>query len=768
MSRVVRIQTNFSSGEIDPALRARIDLEQYYNGLETASNVVILPQGGAKRRDGLKFVYELPSAAAPQNGVRLIPFEFSTDDSYMFAVTHQRIYIFRNKALVTNINGSGNDYLAVTAITSAMLSTLKFAQAADTIVFTHEDLAPLKIVRGASHTAWTVSTITFTNIPQYAYTLATSTPTGTIIPSGTTGSITLRATATATITIVSHGDFNNEEVITLTAGDGTEHKFYSSNVVSGGNYFSRNTSNNATATSLNAAINRNNKFKATVSGAVVTISQQANSATTTGMDTFVKLENIDTGKWNSTSFTSASVFASSYEGQYINIKDTYGRLRVVEYISASEIKCFAEIDLYDTKAIETNGWELESGYVDAWSASKGYPVSCIFHEGRLFFAGSKSLPISIWGSKVADYFNFDSGTGLDDEAISATIATTSLNSISDVYSGRDLQIFTSGGEFYIPQITNTPITPGNLTVKTATRNGTKIGVPVVGLDSGTLFIQRQGKALNELVFTDAELAYTTSQVSVLSSHLLKSPVDMALRRATSTDESDRLFIVNGTDGTMSVFSLLRSQKVIAPSSFTTDGLFKAIGVDIDTVYSVIQRTIGGAAKYYVEWFDETLHTDSAVYSASASATGTAAHLNGEVLNTIVDGAVQTNKTVSSNTVTFDSASSSNYEIGLPFVINVKTLPIEARLPSGPARGMKKRIIEVVGDVKDSQALTINNYLISFRNFGEATDSPITAFTGNKKTGTMLGFADEVAVTVTQSVPLDLHLLSLEYKMSIGA
>ena len=76
MSRIVRVQTNFSSGELDPLLRGRIDLEQYYNGLATATNVFVLPQGGVKRRDGLKFLSEIPSAAAPQNGVRLIPFEF--------------------------------------------------------------------------------------------------------------------------------------------------------------------------------------------------------------------------------------------------------------------------------------------------------------------------------------------------------------------------------------------------------------------------------------------------------------------------------------------------------------------------------------------------------------------------------------------------------------------------------------------------------------------------------------------------------------------
>ena len=38
-------------------------------------------------------------------------------------------------------------------------------------------------------------------------------------------------------------------------------------------------------------------------------------------------------------------------------------------------------------------WELEEGYEDAFSSTKGYPRTCTFHEGRLFFGGSASEPL---------------------------------------------------------------------------------------------------------------------------------------------------------------------------------------------------------------------------------------------------------------------------------------------------------------------------------------------------------------------------------------
>ena len=89
MARFVSVQTNFSTGELDPLLRARVDLAAYANALEEATNVVIQPQGGARRRPGTKYVVDLPNSSTPSagNGTRLVPFEFSTSDSYMLCCT---------------------------------------------------------------------------------------------------------------------------------------------------------------------------------------------------------------------------------------------------------------------------------------------------------------------------------------------------------------------------------------------------------------------------------------------------------------------------------------------------------------------------------------------------------------------------------------------------------------------------------------------------------------------------------------------------------
>jgi len=733
MSRIVAMQTNFAVGEIDPLLRARIDLKQYYGALETATNVVIQPQGGAKRREGLRYVTTLDSGAG--NAVRLIPFEFNTDDSYMFAAIPGRIYIFRNGALVTNINASGNDYLSVPEFTSVNLPEMRYAQSADTIIFVHADLAPLKLVRGADHDEWTKSTITFDNVPKYAFTLDTHEPKYTITPSATTGNITLTASS-------------------VTSDNGTAQAG------------SSNTITLKSASSFTTDDQPNGMF--------IQITSGTGSGQTRHVEDYVASTKVLTvyPAWdtapNATSQYEVKAFKPAAVDEYVNALNGFGRARIVEYVSDTVVNAYVEIPFFDTSAITTGNFETEHGYESAWSPTKGYPKAITFHEGRLWLAGSKSLPSTVWASRVNDFFNFDKGEGLDDAALEATISTSTLNAITDIFSGRDLQIFTTGGEFYIPQANLEPVTPSNFIVKIATRNGSKADVPVVGVDSGTLFIQREGKALNELAFTDTELAYNTSNVSMLSGHLFKTPTDMAIRRATSTDESDRLMIVNDDDGSMIVFSLLRSQEVTAPAQFTTDGRFLAVGVDVATIYTVVKRTIDGTDQYFVEYFDSSLHLDSAVQASGVASSASVAHLEAKTLKIILDGTIQEDKTVSSGSVSFDRASATDYEVGLYYPVVIKTMPVEPQIQSGSLRGFKKRILEVNAEVFETQAMTINGQQVQFRQFGENNlDTAVQKFTGIKTVGPLLGFNKEGQITITQSVPLDMTILALDFKVSVG-
>lgn len=732
MSRTIAIQTDFTSGVIDPKLRSRLDLPQYYKAMSTGQNVLVQPQGGITRRPGLQYIGTI-GGGTPADGTQLVPFEFSTSDSYMLLFVDERMYIYKAKVLQTNINGSGNDYLTTTGVTSDRLANMRFVQSADTLILVEEDMAPKKIVRGASDTAWTITDLSFDYIPKYAFTITATTPATTLTPSAVDGNVT------------------------LTAGAAVFHEGRSSTAQAGG----------ASTITLDASASGTDDI---YNGSSIHITGGTGSGQNRVISDYVggtKVATVSTA-WTTQPDNTSTFTVDSHVGQYINSLSNFGRARIVEYSSATAVKAYTETPFFDTSAIASADWEIEHGYEDAWSADRGYPRTATFHEGRLYFGGSKGLPSTVWGSRVNSFFDFEPGEALDDESVEATIDTNQLNAVVDIFSGRDLQFLTTGGEFYVPQTTLEPITPSNFVVRLASRNGVKSGVGVVGLDSGTLYIQRQGRALNEFVYEQSSEAYVSARVSVLSSHLLKGPRRLALRRSTSTDEGDLLLIANGDDGTVAAYTLLRSQNVVAAAEWITDGEFVDVAVDIDTIYAVVKRTINGADIYAVEAFNSDYTTDSAVRGGAASSIA-GNHLAAETVKLILDGAVQADQTMSgSGGLTFPRAATTSYELGLNYTITVETMPVDPKGAGGTRQGFKRRVLRVDVICDSTQSLTINGIDIPFREFDVlALNTPIQEFTGIKTLHGIQGFTQDAKVSIGQNTPLKFTVLGLEYHLSAG-
>ena len=730
--RIIQFQTNFSVGELDPLLRARTDLQQYQNALEEATNVIIQPQGGFKRRDGLEFIYDFGSTFTD---FKVIPFEFSINDSYLLVFVNQRIYVFKDGVLQTNINATGNDYIAASSITTAMLDELNYTQAVDTLILCHEDLQTKRLVRNGD-TSWTLENLPLKNIPQYGYAFTVHQPDFTITPSAVSGNITI--TASAATTDNGTAQAGGAETITLKAATS-----YTSDDQPNGMY--------VTLTSGTGSGQSRHVEDYVASTKVLTVFPAWDTApdATTGY----KVE----------PFCAASV------GAYAQIIGTFGRARYVEFVSSTEMKAVTEVDFFDTSDVTAGNWESETGYEDVWSNNRGWPRSTAFHEGRLYFGGSKSRSNTIWGSRVIDYFNFDVGSGLDDEGVEATINTNQLNAIVNLFAGNDLRIFTTGGEFVVLQTGNNPITPASFFVRPQTRLGSKAGIPIEDLNGSSLFVQRQGKSINAFQFGDTTASYQVQNISALSSHLLKDPIDMAARRAASTDESDRLFIVNGTDGSMAVYSIMIGQNVIAPSRFTTDGNFIAVAVEIADVYVIVKRTINGADNYMLEKFNPNFTLDSAKSGAAASSVNMN-QLQGETVSIIRDGVIEPTQVVPASpyTITFVSPATSSYQVGLDYTVTARTMPSEPILKSGSVQEFKKRITQVDAIVNSTQDMTVNGKQVPFRNFGESVlDSSIVPFTGIKTVHGILGYSGTGQITISQSVPLSMTVLGLEYRLSVG-
>jgi hypothetical protein len=97
MARVAVQLTNFTGGELSPRLDGRNDLNKYSSGCKTLENMIVYPHGSAARRSGTQFVAEVKNSAAK---TRLIPFEFSTTQTYMLEFGNQYIRFYKDNGQI--------------------------------------------------------------------------------------------------------------------------------------------------------------------------------------------------------------------------------------------------------------------------------------------------------------------------------------------------------------------------------------------------------------------------------------------------------------------------------------------------------------------------------------------------------------------------------------------------------------------------------------------------------------------------------------------
>lgn len=91
------INTNFTSGEVSPIVRGRVDAQKYANGLEKCENFIVKPQGPICRRSGTKF---LGPTKYPNQKSILIPFEYSDQSGYVLELGKGYIHIWKNDGLL--------------------------------------------------------------------------------------------------------------------------------------------------------------------------------------------------------------------------------------------------------------------------------------------------------------------------------------------------------------------------------------------------------------------------------------------------------------------------------------------------------------------------------------------------------------------------------------------------------------------------------------------------------------------------------------------
>lgn len=403
---------------------------------------------------------------------------------------------------------------------------------------------------------------------------------------------------------------------------------------------------------------------------------------------------------------------------------------------------------------------------DVWSATRGWPVSVIFHEGRLILGGSRDRPATIWMSVVNDFFNFKEGVGRDDEAVVATLDTDQLNAIVGLSSNRNLQIFTSGQEFFVP---TDLITPSNLDIKPQSSYGAKAIKPHV-IDGFTCYIQRTGRALRRFIFTEFETSYESISVSFLAPALVKNPVDMTVQAGGHNDiDAPFLYLVND-DGTMSVYSSKKEERLNPWVTWTTGGLFKSVVAVGDELFVIVERVIDSSTVFFLEklfndstkemWLDAGVRYDQAA-STTISGLG---HLDGESVRVVPDGVAAPNETPVAGSITVASPTTFGW-VGLDYNPSIKPMPAQQQTQAGPDFPTRRRIGRVRPLIENSIGVFISNGTTEIELTPnlvdpDATNSPPEKVSGIGQGVKFLGYSYDPQLRIFQKDPYAFTITSL--------
>jgi hypothetical protein len=685
--KVRRVQTNFTGGEIGELLEGRSNMQIYEDGASKIRNFRIMPQGGLTRRPGTTYCATLQNIAYQHE-----EYAFNSTQTYQLIFSNARLDIH------SGVTGALIQTISTLAWTAAMIGKLSVHPAGDYIFVCHPDLPIQQITRTGAST-FTVAAYAFEKQlagasapvyqPYYKYAAADLTMRAVFIAysggGGWSAATGWRPGSTATI--YASAAFFSASYVGLYLKIGTGQFEITS--------YTSTTQVSATLRSIDFRHQLPSQPMTLITGSTTVEVLQpyhgltgGSVVTLTGGEGFRNLPSTDVNGAVSVIATTTNTW--SYTAATAADRSAIG----------------GGLSVYTWGADTTTAEWAEPLY----SAVRGWPHAVTGHQNRIVFGGGTNSPNRLSLSKVEAPWNFDVGTGLDDESIQLSISFKRVPVIHYLVSDKHLQIFTSEGEFYAPfGIGFKPLTPASVSVIPQSQYGTAMGLPPVPFDGATLFLTKTGKSLRELVFGNNDVGYSAPNISFQASHLLVSPQRMASLMEDDEQQEAVSYIVNG-DGTLATFSFVRKESIAAWGLWTTTGLYKTACAVDRRMFFIVERTVNGVTKTFLEKMDHDALLDCSVTVTGAAATTWAgfSHLASQEVAVVVNetGSIGPKTVTAGGSVVLDENATS-VQAGFNFTPYGKTLPPEISLPDGPTLGQPRRVTRVILQTSESVSARVD-------------------------------------------------------------
>lgn len=634
--------TNFTAGELSPRMKGRFDFKKYYDGCDSAMNMVVMPQGGATRRPGTLFV-ALSRGQAARN--RLKDFIFSSQQPYVLEFSNGFVRIYRSDAV---LESGGIPVDVAVPYQTADLPLLKFAQSADTLFIAHPNYPAAKLTR-SSDTNWAYSPITFLDGP---YLTENTDQTNLVTPSGATGAITL--TWTNTKQINNGAGFGNADIgryvrvklfslwaCCLITGVNSPTQVQASvqgkvnNGCDGaidGNAWAANTRYDknacvkgpdgnpyiATTPGISGSLGPQSVGgQSVLDGTIIWASATAFQCGRYQQSTFYALGDIVCdGPAASKLYYQCTIAGKTFSGGALypqtgaNLGDGGGDAR------------WCQIPVFKLPTSTLN-WQL-----GAFSPGAGYPETVRFWQQRLFWGGFPAAPNQLFGSVTGDFLNhapsMSDGTVLDSSALNWIIDDDKVQAILAMVGAgsaqaQQLAVLTAAGEQILQGASSSQaLTPTSVQAYNETIYGAAANVTPLRIGKAVLFVDRTGRKMREWAFYWQMNGYNGPDLLQFSEHITRArdgsnPANNGIADMVYQQAPYQVIWAYSNDGQLLSFTYDRDQGVFAPMRHTLGGnyfggspIVESMAVipsqdnTYDELWLSVLRTINGAVTRTME------------------------------------------------------------------------------------------------------------------------------------------------------------------------
>ena len=728
MARVAAQLSNFTAGELSPRLDGRNDLAKYSAGCATVENMVIYPHGAAARRPGTQYV---SSVKTPANKTRLIPFEFSTTQTYILELGNQYIRFYKDNGQILSV---GSPYEISSPYLTAEIFDIKFAQSADVMYVTHPNHKTRKLSR-TGHTSWTLTEVDFVNGPY----LDTNSSTTTITASAHTVGTGRTFTASANIFVST----DVGRLVRFRDGYAEITGFTSATVVTVEILKDTGSTSGSTDWSLGA-------FSDTTGhpSCVSFFEQRLVFAAT--------LNNPQTVYFSK---------SGDYENMDANIGGTVADDDAIIYtIASNQVNAIRFMAAGRTLIIGTAGGEF--------TVSGGGDNDAVTPTNILIKKQSNHGAANTDAIAVANATLFL-------QRAKRKIRELAYNFDVDGYTAPDLTILaehiTEGG------IVEMAYQEEPLAIIWCVRNDGELIALTYQREQEVVAWHRHvfGGAFGSSKAVCESVAVIPTEDSEYELYMIiKRTINGATTRYVEylntfdfdqTDNTSFNFLdsqlnYSGATSTLNgdISNSANTVTVASGTDFTSSGKIK-IGGEIITYTGKSTNDLTGCTRG-TESTTAAAHTSGDTVKQVVNSLSGLSHLEGQTVSILADGATHPDKTVSSSAVNLDRFANS-VKIGLGYTSILKTMRIDAGSQNGTSQAKTKRIYEVTARLYESVGVEVgpdlnNMERVPFRTSANPMDQGIPPFTGDKEVEFRGNYDTDGFMIVRQTQPLPLTILSL--------